>query len=188
MHNLAKLLGKSALVVKAVHVDENADCQVTIVGRKAGLISWVLSLLGIDSTFTLRVFRDRLESIEGSLSGRIKSVIPLSALDTYTSGFTKPVLYLLFGCVFAILAIVYLGAKSRYDSSFPFVFLLVLSAVFFVAYFLRKCLILTFTTCGANGIFFLFKRSVVEGISVDEEFAERVSDLVKRNYIMQTRA
>jgi len=96
MHSIAKLLGKSALVVKAVSVNENADCQVAIVGRKAGLIAWLMSLLGIDSTFTLQVYRDRLESTEGSLSGRIKTVIPLTALDTYTAGYTKPVLYIVY--------------------------------------------------------------------------------------------
>ena len=85
MHNLARVLGRSALVVKEVNVDESADMQVRIVARKAGVISWILSLLGIDSTFTLWVYRDRIESMEGSLSGRIKTVVPMVSLDTYTS-------------------------------------------------------------------------------------------------------
>ena len=94
MHSLARLFGRSAMVVKSVQIDESKECQVKVVARKAGLISWVLSLLGIDSTFTLSVFAGRIESQEGSLSGCLKTVIPLPALDTYTNGFTKPVQWL----------------------------------------------------------------------------------------------
>ena len=184
MHSIAKLLGKSALVIKAVSVNETADCQVAIVGRKGGLVAWLMSLLGIDSTFTLQIYRDRLESTEGSLSGRIKTVIPLTALDTYTSGYTKPVLYIVYGVV-ALIYSIFCFANGMGGMGFA---VLLMAAVFFVLYYLRKCLVLAFTTSGANGIYFLFKKSVVEGISVDAEFAERVSDLVKRNYIMQTRA
>jgi len=183
MHNLAKLIGKSALVVKSVRVDENADCQVMLVARKAGLAAWFLALLGIDSTFTLNIFRDRIESIEGTLSGRIKTVIPLTALDTYTSGFTKPVMYIVQGFIALILSFYFLSQSTGLGLA-----VLVIALVLFVLYYLRKCLILSFTTAGANGIFFLYKRSVVEGIDVNENFAERVSDLVKRNYIMQARA
>ena len=182
MHNLARILGQAALVVKEVSFDESSDCQVRIVARKPGFISWLLSLLGIDSTFTLLVYRDRLESMEGSLSGQLKTVVPLKALDTYTFGFTKPVLLVVIavGLFFMSIAM-FIGRAPGLG-----IFLLLIAIGCFAEYFYKKCLMLTFTTVGANGIFFAFKRSVIEGINVDEQFAERVGTLVKSNYLAQS--
>ena len=184
MHNLARLFGRSALVVKEVYVNEAEDMQVKIVARKAGLVSWILSLLGIDSTFTLWIYKNRIESMEGSLSGRIKTVVPLTSLDTYTCGFTKPVQLLVFAVFFICLALFQCFARA--SGGFVFVTLL-LAVCFFVAYFLMKCLLLSFTTNGGNGIIFLFKRSVIEGVNVDESFAERVGEIVKQNYVEQVK-
>ena len=181
MHNLARLFGRSAMVVKSVQIDEAQECQVKVVARKAGLISWVLSLLGIDSTFTLSVYADRIESQEGSLSGRLKTVIPLSALDTYMNGFTKPVQWLASGGVLLLLAcFLDLGGSWRSTCA-------AFAIICFIAYFLEKCLVLSFTTNGSNGIYFLFKRSIIEGVNVDEALADRIADIVKRNYLAQTR-
>ena len=64
---------------------------------------------------------------------------------------------------------------------------LVISAVALIMYALQKCLVLNFTTNGGNGICFLFKHSIIEGVNVDESFAERVGEIVKQNYVAQTR-
>lgn len=184
MHKLAMMLGRSALVVKEVMVDESAEMQVKIVGRKAGLISWLLSLLGIDSTFTLCVYSDRLESREGSLSGMLKTMIPLSSIDTYTTGFAKPFICLVFGIAFLVMTIFGWITTGSFAGGFVF---LIFAVVTFIMYALQKCLVLNFTTNGGNGICFLFKRSVIEGVNVDESFAERVGEIVKQNYVAQTR-
>lgn len=184
MHSLARLFGRSALVVKEVQIDENATQQVKIVARKAGLVSWLLSLMGIDSTFALYVYGDRLESTEGSLSGRLKTVIPMTAIDTYTSGFTKPIQWLVIGVIFLVFALYMCFASA--PGGLVFV-LLTLAAICLLAYFLMKCLVLGFSTNGGSGIFFLFKRSVIEGVNVDEALAERVAEIVKRDYIAQVK-
>lgn len=183
MHGLAAMLGKSALVVKKAVINESAECQVEIVARKSGLISWLLSLIGVDSTFTFRAYLDRLESEEGSLSGRLNTVIPLSALDTFTYGFTKP-MQLLVGAI--VLLVV--GLASMANSAVIGFLLLIVAGVFAVLYYLRKSLVLNFSTNGANGILFVFKRSVIEGVNVDENFAKEVSVLVKKNYLAKVSA
>ena len=180
MNRLASILGKSALVVKRVAIDKSKECQIEIVARKSGLISWLLSLIGIDSTFTFRAYRDRLESEEGSFSGRINTLVPLSALDTFTYGFTKPVILLVFAIAFFVFAITPFSS-----SGFLGFVLLICSAVFAFLFYLRKSLLLNFTTSGANGIIFVFKRSVIEGVNVDENMAKEVSEIVKENYIAQ---
>ena len=55
------------------------------------------------------------------------------------------------------------------------------------AYLLEKCLVLSFTTNGSNGIYFFFKRCIIEGINVDETLADRIADIVKWNYLAQVR-
>lgn len=182
MHWLSFIAGKTALVVKKVSIDESSsDCQVEIVARKSGLVSWLMSLVGIDSTFTFRVFRDRLEAEEGNLSGRINTIIPLSALDTFTYGFMKPIICLVLAVVLFIMALVMFSDSA----ALGFIFLIV-AAVMGVLYYLRKSLILLFSTNGANGINFIFKRSLIEGVNVDENLSKRVYDIVKANYCAQT--
>ena len=182
MHKLAKSLGKQAYVVKQAKIDETNNCQVLIVARKPGFWSWVLSLLGVDSTFTMRVYRDRLESEEGSLSGRMRTVIPLAALDTYTCGFLKPAILVFMG--FAAIG-GGIGMAAADAPGFPVTIAFLAGIGCFVKYFFFKCLVLDFTTIGANGIYFLFKRSVIEGINVDEKFAATIGELVKKNYLEQ---
>ena len=174
----------SALVVKEVCVDEAQECQVKVVARKAGLISFILALFGIDSTFTWQVYVDRIESEEGSLSGRIRTMIPLTALDTYTSGYTKPI-YLLVLAFFFVLAAFGVGFSNSTGSGVFALLLIALAGLCVLFFYLRKCLLLAFTTNGSNGIAFLFKRSVIEGVAVDEALADRIGDLVKRNYLAQ---
>lgn len=183
MNKIAIMLVRSALVVKEVKIDESAEMQVKIVGRKAGLISWLLSLLGIDSTFTLCVYSDRLESREGSLSGMLKTVIPLSSIDTYTTGFAKPFICLVFGIAFLVMTIFGWITTGSFAGGFAF---LIFSVVALIMYVHQKCLVLNFTTKGGNGMCFLFKHSVIEGVNVDEAFAERVGEIVKQNYVGQT--
>lgn len=184
MHSLARILGKSALVVKEVQLDETAEQQLKIVARKAGVISWILSLVGIDSTFTLLIYKDRLESVEGSLSGHIRTIIPMTALDTYMCGFTKPIQNLVIAVVLVIFALV-----SSFNGMPGFVVFIMLAIAVgsCIAYYLGKCLLLNFTTNGANGILFLFKRSVIEGVNIDETFSERVCEMVKLDYIEQAK-
>ena len=185
MHSLAKLFGRRAMAVKEIQTDKNADPQVKIVARKGGLVSWLLTFLGIDATYTLWVYRDRIESQEGSLGGKIKTVVPLSALDTCTSGFTKPVHLLAWALAALVCSIVF--HINHAVSGKIVLILLALAALWIVAYFLKKCLLLKFTTYGANEITFLFKRSVIEGVAVDETLADKVAGIVKQNYIAQAR-
>ena len=179
-------LASSALVVKEVRVDEMQECQVKVVARKAGLLSFILALFGIDSTFTLQIYADRIESEEGSLSGRIRTMIPLTALDTYTSGYTKPI-YLLVLAGFFVLAAFFSAFSNSTGSGVLALLFLVFAGLCVLFFYLRKCFLLAFTTNGSNGIAFLFKRSVIEGVNVDETLAERIGELVKRNYLAQAR-
>lgn len=184
MHGFARLMGASALVVKEARIDESAEHSVHIVGRKAGLASWLMAQMGIDSTFTLDVYSGYIESSEGSLSGRLHTVIPFSAMDTATYGFTKPFPLILLGFGFLAMSFGMLAARVGFMS----LFFLLIAGCMFVGYFLKKSLVLYFSTVGANVILFPFKRSIIEGVNVDEAFAKRVSDIVKNHYLAKSAA
>ena len=85
-----------------------------------------------------------------------------------------------FAIAFFVFAII-----SFSTSGFLGFVLLICAAVFAFLFYLRKSLLLNFTTSGANGIIFVFKRSVIEGVNVDENMAKEVSEIVKENYIAQ---
>ena len=108
----------------------------------------------------------------------------MASLDTYTCGFTKPIQFFAIAAVFIVLVIV--SCFQGMSGGVVF-FMLAVAVGCLVAYFLMKCLVLSLTTNGANGIFFLFKRSVIEGVNVDEAFAERVGEIIKNNYLEQVR-
>ena len=134
--------------------------------------------MGIDSTCALDIYSDYIESSEGSLSGHLHTVIPFSAMDTATCGFTKPLPLILVGIGLLFMAFSMIVAKAG-----AIAILLLLAVGAFAGYYLKRCLVLYFSTMGASVILFPFKRSVIEGIEVDENFAKRVCDIVKRNYV-----
>ena len=181
MRKLAKLFPIAALIVKKASMDETAECQVEIAARKQGFVAWLLSLLGIDSTFTMRVYRDRLESEEGSLSGRIKTVIPVDSLDSYVVGFTKPFLALVLG-VISLFASIGLMCSDGNNTA-GVVVLLVLAIAWIAGYFFNRCLVLDFSSNGVNSIGLLIKTKKVGGVKVDEDFIYAVGEIVKKNYL-----
>ena len=179
MHKLAALLSGSALVVKEVQIDENAEVQVHIIARKSGLISWIFSLFGIDPTYTLWVYKDRIETKRQSLSGGIKSVVPISSLDSYTYGFTRPFLFLWLSIILFVIGF----PTILFGIGILFI---ILAIILLIKFILGKCLTMCFTTYGGNIVLFLYKRSVIEGVSIDENLADKISEIVKQNYIVQT--
>ncbi len=68
MHSLAVTLGRQALVLKQFTINPEGEKYVHIVARKAGLFSWLLTLLGVDATTDFRVYSNRIYFQKGSLS------------------------------------------------------------------------------------------------------------------------
>ena len=159
MHSFALSLGERALVLKEFSIDENATtgAQVRIVARKEGLIAWLLTLMGIDVTTIFEVYSNRIEFSRGSLSGKLCNVIPLSALSVGTTGYTKPIIFLVLAAI-----------------------------AFFISYFLKKSLLISAISHSSFIAGFAFKRSIIEGVKVDYEQALQVISIINRNIIQQS--
>lgn len=184
MHSFALSLGERALVLKEFSIDENATtgAQVRIVARKEGLIAWLLTLMGIDVTTIFEVYSNRIEFSRGSLSGKLCNVIPLSALSVGTTGYTKPIIFLVLAAI-AFIAGIVLAAKAGF---LAFLLGLVIAIAFFISYFLKKSLLISAISHSSFIAGFAFKRSIIEGVKVDYEQALQVISIINRNIIQQS--
>ena len=175
MHGLAMTLGQSALVLKEFELNYDGPEFIHIVARKSGLISFLLTLLGIDATTTFRVFADRIEFVKGSLSGQISTTMPLSSISITTCGYTKPIALIVLGVIFLLLTIpVCLASES---SMWIFIFLIA-AIICFIYYFLNKSLLIWVVSNSSWPAGLCFKRSVIEGVNVEYEQAQEVIRII----------
>ena len=169
MHSLAMSVGNNALVLKEFSINNDGPEYVHIVARKAGLLSWLLALVGIDATTVFRVFADRIEFQEGSLSGQVCTTMPLRSISITTCGYTKPFALI----VLAILCVIP-------GVFFTFGLSLILAVIFFIFYKLNKALMISVVSNSSWPASICFKRSVIEGVKIEYEQAQEVINLVNK--------
>jgi hypothetical protein len=144
---------------------DEAGAYVRIVGRAGGFFSWLLAQLGIDPTVSITVLQDKVLFEQGSLSGSVKRVIPMSKMSSTFYGYTKPWKQaLVVGIVFGLLTfwMLFLGALAG-----------------LVYYYLNKTLTLGIVEVSGVVSSIEFKRSVIEGQRIDEPEARGVCDIVE---------
>ena len=162
MHTFATLLGVSALATKEFRYSINPkDGQfVRIVGRKSGIIDWILSLVGIDSTTTFEVHRDHIRFTTSNFSGQVTTMIAMQSIANTSTGYFKPVLYLILG----ILLLPLFG----------------LGLILLVYYFLHKTLMVSTQDNSGFMTFIAFKPSVIEGVKIGPQDAEKVVAIINK--------
>jgi hypothetical protein len=141
---------------------------VRITGRKGGLVSWLLSLVGIDPTVSFIVDRGNVRFKVGSWAGYNSTVTPIANICSGHYGYSKPV----WGVLFWILAGIALLAPT-----FGVSLILILGAI--VYYFLNKSMVLGVTYHSGGGNQFAFKRSVIEGQQIDELATEKIIAIIE---------
>jgi len=181
MNALSLLAARSALVLKEVTIDENGPLYVRIVGRKPGLIAWILNILQIDTTTIFEVYWNRILFEEGSLFGRIKQNIPMKKVCNLGTGYTKPFLWFLLSVFFFFSGFVILIITSLNDKDgspalclIPFA----IALLFLFCYIFGKTMILYVFPSSGIGANVIFKRSLIEGVKISEEDAERVTNII----------
>lgn len=173
--NFALAAAKNALVVKALKVSETGPVYVHIEGRKPGILSWLLSTVGIDPTTTLKVMDNRIEFTEGSLSGQVTHMIPLSAVCNLGAGYSKPFVVLLVAIILFVAGICTMFAPLPAGVA---VVLFLIAICFAAAYYLKKTLSLFLVPPSNMGACIGLKRSVIEGVNLDEKTAFRIIEIV----------
>ena len=145
---------------------------VHITGRKGGLMSFFMSLVGIDPTVSLVVDRENVRFKRGSWTGYNAWVTPLDKLCSGQYGYSKPfwgtVLWIIIGVALLL-------------PSFGLSLILILGVI--VYYFLNKTLVLGLTFVGGANVYsgdaLAFKRSMIEGKNIDEFAAERIVAIIE---------
>jgi hypothetical protein len=160
-----------ALVIKEWFASEepndNGD-YVYLSGREGGLVSWLLSVFGIDPTSEVKINNDLIRFDTSSLAGVEKRIIPLASVSSASYAYKKP------WKVALLLITIALGLLSI--SGWFIIFL----AVGPVYYFLNKSLTIDVLEVAGKARVFSFKRSVIEGQDIGEEDAYKVIDLIRK--------
>jgi len=164
-------MSATAFVITAWYATNQPDPNgnnVNISGRTGGLVSWLLNLLCISSTVSLTLRGDRIIFRKGPLRERsLNFTKPLENTGSTLYAFRRPF-------VEAIALGVILGALTFLS------FGIIGIAIAILYYALNKTLIVGFTDLGGRLHEIPFKRSVIEGKTLDESEAARVCDITQR--------
>ena len=180
----------ATLIVKSWKVQYEAfepnNSYVLITARAPGILTWILSLVGIDATTTIQATNEKVVFTSSSLSGTDHRVIPLQSICSSYYGYHKPWKKSVF--IFGICFITGLMisnhlflANISYETS-PTVghFVILIGLIIAsIIYFLNRSLTLGFVENSGviNGI--RFKRSVIENQDINQERAHAVCDLLQ---------
>lgn len=160
----------TAFVIKSWSAGDQPNAQgelVNIEGRAGGLISWLLNLLGISPTVSLAVRVDKMTFHKGSLEGTVNFITPLENICSMFYAFKRPLKE-------SVILGVILGAATFWLFAIPGILIGILY------YVLNKTLTIGFTDLGGRVSEIPFKRSVIEGHTLDENEAARVCGIVQR--------
>jgi len=178
MHSLAMLFGNAGLVLREKVIHPDGPCYIRLVGRRSGLISFLLTLLGIDTTTTFEVYDDRIEYTRFSLSGKTQELIPLAKVSNLLGGYFKPVMLLFFSFLSLVLGVIAWGALKEDLGNLPVIFGILLFAVFMIGYFLKKSIVVGVVPNSASPVTVAFRRSVIENKNLSEAEARQILDIL----------
>ncbi len=141
---------------------------IEIWGRLAGLMSWVLTALGLEPEFNLRVTSSSLSIRSASLGGTSHTFIPLNAVKTSVCGYQRSILAFGFAVWFGLGAVLdllsgILSAGSQLGStamSMAFAEL-VLGGIAALIYYLSKRIGISVESMHTHGI--TFKPGLIGG-------------------------
>lgn len=166
-----------ALVVKSWKVTSQpapGAPNISIVARDSGLLSFVLSTLGIDPTATLQVSSRHVFYEEGSLAGFTRRFVPLEHVASTFYGRIKP--WKETG-IFMALSVV-LGGSS--GGAIGMLLTIVGVALSMLYYFLNRTLTIgLIDVSGGPPIKLTFSRSMIEGQELDEKATENVIRVIE---------
>ena len=190
MSAFASMAAGAALVAKEFKVNKTGPQYVHIVARKPGLLAFLRSAIGIDTTTKFDVYADRIEFNKGSLSGYVKTTMPLSSLSVITGGFVKPIFKLIIGLVMVVWGFCSIvGGLNQYEGALLVTIgfmTLIIGLILIVYYFLSKTLLIQVAASSGWVAVILLKRSVIEGVAITPETADTIVDMVTQLTMAQT--
>jgi len=176
------------LVVKEFKIDKEADNFLKIVGRQSGVISWLLSIVGISPITELQCNRREVIFRAASLrKGNVTVGIPNTAVTTVAAGYIKPfkaLVVAICGFFFALFMLSK-GTIDRNDDVYSIAFTgLIVGIVSIISYLIGKKTIFAIYAGGDKPVASLeIKNSVTEGIQITEGDIDAAAVLLRNTVI-----
>ena len=159
-------LPKRVLQKFKIHKSANGTPLVRVVGRAQGLISFILTIMGLSDQTHFELFEDRIFYRSNSLSLQIVNTVMLDHVNYTICTLYQPIWILIVGGLlliasfFSLLAVAFVGSLA----AFIFGMLAVFSAYFF---WTNRFLVMGIKTSSGDIFGIVFKRSIIENIEVD---------------------
>jgi hypothetical protein len=163
---------------------------INIEGRASGFLHWILHLFGLVFHTSLKVNDRELHLKSASAFKIIESIAPLASVSSTNCGYYKPFWMLLVACLLIVNGFVMAfgfsrqyGIETHYTiaAAIPY---WILSVVCLLAYVLSKRIMISFEARGSKTFFLAFRRSVIENVAIDINFANKA--LIKLNELIGT--
>lgn len=158
-----------AWVLKVFQVDETGQtgANVYIEARQPGLFAYILNLMGLDPTASLKVTRGSISFRMAKLTGMSQTSTALNQIGSFQGGYRKPIELLVMGVFFFLLGLIIDISTGFETLGIPLIFGLLLGIGLIVAYALLKHLYIGFETSGGAFYGIVFKRGILNNVSVD---------------------
>jgi hypothetical protein len=156
---------------------------IDLEGRAPGLVSFVLSVMKVDPTLSLRCFADRVEVVEAGVAGRESVVIPLTKVSAIIGGHSRSIAPLVAGGVFAFFAMVtVIGAAVSGEGGAvaAAVFWTFLAVVALVRFFLSRTMVLAVQNGGDKSFGLRFGQGMIEGVDVNPTRVQQAVEMLNR--------
>jgi hypothetical protein len=160
---------------------------IELVGRQQGLISFLLTLVGISPITDFKITPDELCCNSTSLFGRQNQSVPLRAISSVSAGVRKPVGYLFLAFVFLLVG-VFGGLGVLWNEGiFRFVLTLLVfgafAGLFTWLYVINKRFFVSIYTHGGPPVLLSLKPNVIEGVPLDLERALQVVKIIRERIL-----
>lgn len=182
------------LVLKKLVANDSATGEarpvIELAGRQQGIISFLLTLVGISPITDFKLTPDELCCNSTSLFGRQNQSVPLRAISSVAAGVRKPISYLFVAFAFLIVGVFGGLAVLWNDGLYRFFLTLLvfgsLAALFLWLYAINKRFFVSIYTQGGPPILLSLKPNVIEGVPLDLERALEVVKIIRDRMLAST--
>ena len=174
-------------VLKKFQIDYTGEsgAYLYIEARQPGLMAFILNLMGLDPNASTKVTRGAISMRQSSMRGMDQVSTALASVGAFIGGYSKPIGYLVAAAIFVIagigMTVTSYSLADGYGESGSSAMLwvgLFMALVMVVLYAIKKQLYIGFETSGGAEHYIVFKRSVIEGVSIDIDRIEEALMLV----------
>jgi hypothetical protein len=152
---------------------------IELAGRRPGLVSWILSIIGIEATVRFSVSDKSVIHASGSWAGIKKRIIPLTQISSLYYGFTRPWKVCLSAFTTSVFLVGSMMASEAVSLPIGLGIVLVVGVVCLAYYTLNKRLSVGIRESGGMTNAVEFKGSVIEGKKIEEHDARMVCDIIQ---------